>query len=160
MYLTQARGLFVAAGEAGQDGAAGTVKEQKHKLQQTQSQSKSQSQSQSGKLRLTQGQEEAGQEDQPELLRRSGQPEWARTQPYEDGDEGAEGGWDHKKWVEEAVQKVMPGKARKPKRRTSSVVMPAQQVYHLDRVLQAVDRPQRCDVACHQHLAEDWPTVR
>jgi hypothetical protein len=114
------------------------VNEQKNKLQQTQSQSQSKSgtlrQTQTQRLRLTQGQEgeEAAQEDQPELMRRTAQPEWARTQPYEDDDEGAEGGWNHRKWVEEAVQKVMPGKAKKPRGRASSSVIPTQ-VYHLDR---------------------------
>jgi hypothetical protein len=148
--LTQARDLFLAAG------GADNVNEQKDRLQQTRSQS------QSGKLRLTQGQEgeEAAQEDQPELLGRTAKPEWARTQPYEDGDEGAEGGWNHKKWVEEAVQKAMPGKARKPKGRASSSVIPTQQVYHLDRVLQTLARSQRCDVACNQRRAENWPPVR
>jgi hypothetical protein len=80
------------------------------------------------RLRLTQGQHEEGEEAAQE---NQAEP-WARTISYNGEDEGAEGGWSHDNWVEQALQ-VAHGKAKKGKGKKSASVHPTEEV-RLNRI--------------------------
>jgi hypothetical protein len=110
---TQARDLFLAAGPPQADGQADKTGAQNQQQQQQQMQA----------LRLSQVQQEEGEEAAQENQAKA----WAPTS-YTGEDEGAERGWSHENWVEQALQQVVHGKAKKGKGRKSASVHPTQEV--------------------------------